>query len=79
MKHPFKAHSTLKKVNTNKEKLRKELQIATVEFLKTNKINYQPESPNAKVRSVRVNELGSYSDVHEFYYNVINVKEGNHE
>jgi len=79
MKHPFKAHSTLKKVNTNKEKLRKELQIATIEFLKTNKINYQPDSPNAKVRSVRVNELGSYSDVHEFYYNVTHVKEGNHE
>jgi len=79
MKHPFKARSTLKTVNTNKEKLREELQIATVEFLKTNKINYQPDSPNAKVRSVRVNELGSYSDVHEFYYNVTHVKEGNHE
>ena len=79
MKHPFKARSTLIKTNTNKDKLRKEVEIATIEFLKSNKIKYQPDSPNAKVKSVRVNELGSYSDVHEFYYQETNLKEGNNE
>jgi hypothetical protein len=67
-KHPYKAHLTLKKDNPDKIQLRKDLELATIEYLKTNKIEYQNDSPNGKVTSVRVSELGSYSDSPEFYY-----------
>lgn len=67
-RHPFKASMTLRKDNINKEQLRLEVKEATVEYLKTKKIDYQNDSPNGKVTSVRVSELGSYSDTPEFYY-----------
>jgi len=66
--HPFKASMTLRKDNTNKEQLRLDVQQATIEYLKTKKIEYQNDSPNGKVTSVRISELGSYSDSPEFYY-----------
>ena len=66
--HPFKANMTLRKDNTDKIQLRKDLELATIEYLKNNKIEYQNDSPNGKVTSVRISELGSYSDAPEFYY-----------
>ena len=66
--HPFKANMSLQKDNTDKDQLRLDVKQATIEYLKTNKIEYQNDSPNGKVTSVRISELGSYSDTPEFYY-----------
>ena len=64
----FKARATLKKDNPDKDQLRKDLEVATIEYLKTKKIEYQNDSPNEKVISVGIRELSSYSDSPEFYY-----------
>ena len=52
----------------NKEQLRIDVKQATTEYLKTKTIQYQNDSPNGKVQSVGIRELGSYSDSAEFYY-----------
>ena len=59
---------SLIKDQLDKDKLRTEVKNATIEYLKTNKIHYQTNSPNAKVTSVGIRDLGSYSDSAEFYY-----------
>ena len=53
---------------TDKEKLRKEIDLATVEYLKNNEITHLPNSPNVKGYSVRVKDLREISDTEEFYY-----------
>ena len=74
MKNKYKRFSTWKnnlytKTSViDKNKLREEIDSATVEYLKNNKIKHLPNSPNAKVHSVRVRELGNISDAEEFYY-----------
>ena len=52
----------------DKNKLREEIDSATVEYLKNNEITHLPNSPNDKVHSVRVSDLGNISDAEEFYY-----------
>ena len=64
----FRARATLKKDNPDKVQLRKDLEVATIEYLKTKEIEYQNDSPNEKVISVGIRELSSYSDSPEFYY-----------
>ena len=74
MKNRYKHYSSWKNnLYTNmpqidKDKLREEIDSATVEYLKNNKIKHLPNSPNAKVHSVRVRDLGNISDAEEFYY-----------
>ena len=51
-----------------KEQLRKEIEIATKEYLKNNEITHLPNSPNKKVTSVRIKDLREISDTEEFYY-----------
>ena len=67
-KHTFKASMSLVQDKLDKDKLRIDVKNATIEYLKTNKIHYQTNSPNAKVTSVGIRDLGSYSDSAEFYY-----------
>ena len=67
-KHPFKASNSLVKNAVDKDKLRIDVKNATTEYLKSNKIHYQDNSPNAKVKSVGIRDLGAYSDSAEFYY-----------
>jgi len=52
----------------DKEQLRKEIDAATVEYLKNNKITHLPDSPNIKGYSVKVKDLREISDTEEFYY-----------
>jgi len=52
----------------DKEQLRKEIDAATVEYLKNNEITHLPNSPNVKGYSVRVKDLREISDTEEFYY-----------
>ena len=52
----------------DKEQLRKEIDAATVEYLKTNEITHLPDSPNIKGYSVKVKDLREISDTEEFYY-----------
>ena len=52
----------------NKEQLRKEIDAATVEYLKNNEITHLPDSPNVKPDSVKVKDLREISDTEEFYY-----------
>mgnify|MGYP003657483883 CR=1 FL=1 len=74
MKNKYKRFSTWKnnlytKTSViDKNKLREEIDAATVEYLKNNKIKHLPNSPNAKVDSVRIRALGTISDAEEFYY-----------
>ena len=67
-RHPFKASKSLVKTAVDKDKLRIDVKNATIEYLKSNEIHYQSNSPNGKVRSVGIRELGSSSDSAEFYY-----------
>ena len=67
-KHPFKASMSLVQDKVDKDKLRIDVENATIEYLKSNKIHYQSNSPNAKVTEVGIRDLGSYSDSAEFYY-----------
>ena len=48
-KHPFKASMSLVQDKIDKDKLRIDVKNATIEYLKSNKIQYQSDSPNAKV------------------------------
>ena len=52
----------------DKEQLRKEIDAATIEYLKNNKIKHLPDSPNIKGYSVKVKDLREISDTKEFYY-----------
>ena len=52
----------------DKEQLRKEIDAATVEYLKNNTITHLPNTPNVKGYSVRVKDLREISDTEEFYY-----------
>ena len=52
----------------DKQQLRKEIDVATVEYLKHHKIKYLPDSPNIKGYSVKVKDLREISDTEEFYY-----------
>jgi hypothetical protein len=52
----------------DKEQLRKEIDAATVEYLKNNEITHLPDSPNIKGYSVKVKDLREISDTEEFYY-----------
>ena len=53
---------------TDKEQLRKKIDIATIEYLKTNEIEHLPDTPNVKGYSVKVKDLREISDTEEFYY-----------
>ena len=63
----FKTMTLGKDKNPNKTLLRKEIEIHTKEFLKSNKITVLPDSPNAKVPEVQIKELGQSYDSHQFY------------
>ena len=52
----------------DKDKLREEIDAATVEYLKHNKITHLPDTPNVKTDSVKVKDLREISDTEEFYY-----------
>ena len=52
----------------DKDKLREEIDAATVEYLKNNEITRLPDSPNVKQNSVKVKDLREISDTEEFYY-----------
>jgi len=52
----------------NKEMLRKEIDAATIEYLKNNEITYLPKIPDVKGYSVKVKDLREISDTEEFYY-----------
>ena len=55
-------------VKIDKDQLRKDIDAATVEYLKNNTITHLPNSPNVKGYSVRVKDLREISDTEEFYY-----------
>jgi len=55
-------------VKIDKEQLRKEIDAATVEYLKNNQITHLPNSPDIRVSSVRIRDLTEISDTEEFYY-----------
>ena len=57
-----------KEQKIDKKKLREEIDAATVEYLKNNKITYLPNAPNVKQDSVKVKDLREISDTEEFYY-----------
>ena len=54
-------------VKIDKEQLRKEIDAATVEYLKNNQITHLPNSPDIRVSSVRIRDLTEISDTEEFY------------
>ena len=74
MRNKYKHYNTWKNnLYTNmpevdKDKLRKEIDAATVEYLKNNEITHLPDSPNVKTDSVKVKDLREISDTEEFYY-----------
>ena len=74
MKNRYKHYSSWKNnLYTNmpqidKDKLRKEIDAATVEYLKNNKITHLPNAPDVKQDSVKVKDLREISDTEEFYY-----------
>ena len=74
MKNKYKHYNTWQNnlytnmPEVNKEQLRKEIDAATVEYLKNNEIKHLPDSPNVKGYSVRVKDLREISDTEEFYY-----------
>ena len=74
MKNNYKHYNTWKNnlytnmPEVNKEQLPKEIDAATVEYLKNNEIKHLPDSPNVKGYSVRVKDLREISDTEEFYY-----------
>jgi len=53
---------------TDKEKMRKKIDIATIEYLKNNEIIHLPDTPNKQGYSVKVKDLREISDTEEFYY-----------
>jgi len=74
MKNKYKHYNTWQNnlytnmPEVNKEQLRKEIDVATVEYLKHHKIKYLPDTPNIKGYSVKVKDLREISDTEEFYY-----------
>ena len=74
MRNKYKHYNTWKNnLYTNmpevdKDKLRDEIDAATVEYLKNNEITRLPDSPNVKQNSVKVKDLREISDTEEFYY-----------
>ena len=74
MKNKYKHYNTWQNnlytnmPEVNKEQLRKEIDAATVEYLKNNEITHLPDSPNVKTDSVKVKDLREISDTEEFYY-----------
>ena len=48
--------------------MRKEIDAATIEYLKNNEIEHLPDTPNVKQDSVKVKDLREISDTEEFYY-----------
>ena len=74
MRNKYKHYNTWKNnlytnmPEVNKEQLRKEIDAATVEYLKNNEITHLPDSPNVKTDSVKVKDLREISDTEEFYY-----------
>lgn len=52
----------------DKIQLRKEIDAATVEYLKNNEITHLPDTPNIKGYSVKVKDLREISDTEEFHY-----------
>mgnify|MGYP003133000286 FL=1 len=55
-------------VKIDKKQLRKEIDAATVEYLKNNEITHLPDTPNIKGYSVKVKDLREISDTEEFHY-----------
>jgi len=74
MRKKYKHYNTWKNnLYTNmstidKEQLRKEIDLATIEYLKNNEIKHLPDTPDIKGYSVRVKDLREISDIEEFYY-----------
>ena len=74
MRKKYKHYNTWKNnLYTNvpvvdKKKLRKEIDAATIEYLKNNEIEHLPDTPNVKQDSVKVKDLREISDTEEFYY-----------
>ena len=74
MRNKYKHYNTWKNnlytnmPEVNKEQLRKEIDAATVEYLKNNKITHLPNAPDVKQDSVKVKDLREISDTEEFYY-----------
>ena len=74
MKKKYKHYNTWKNnLYTNmptvdKDKLRNEIDAATVEYLKNNEIKHLPNTPDVKGYSVRVKDLREISNTEEFYY-----------
>ena len=74
MRKKYKHYNTWKNnLYTNvsvvdKKKLRKEIDAATIEYLKNNEIKHLPDTPNVKQDSVKVKDLREISDTEEFYY-----------
>ena len=74
MKNKYKHYNTWQNnlytnmPEVNKEQLRKEIDVATVEYLKHHKIKYLPDTPNIKGYSVKVKDLREISDTEEFHY-----------
>ena len=67
----FKRLNLEKKIPTlkpDKEQLRKEIDAATVEYLKNNTITHLPNSPNIAGYSVGIKDLREISNTEEFYY-----------
>ena len=57
-----------KGVKVDKQKLREEIDAATIEYLKNNQITHLPNTPDIKPSSVKVKDLREISDIKEFYY-----------
>jgi len=56
------------KLKPDKDQLRKEIDAATVEYLKNNEITHLPSMPDIRGYSVKVKDLREISDTEEFYY-----------
>ncbi len=65
-KHEF-THFQLKNYSFDKILLRKQLEEATIKYLKKNKITVLPDSPSAKVPAVGMTSLSIFGDEREFY------------
>jgi endogenous inhibitor of DNA gyrase (YacG/DUF329 family) len=65
-KHEF-THFQLKNYSFDKMLLRQELEEATINYLKKNKITILPDSPASKIPSVGLTSLSIFGDEREFY------------
>ena len=64
----WKVNIYKKEEKIDKKKLREDIDAATVEYLKNNKITHLPNAPDVKQDSVKVKDLREISDTEEFYY-----------